>query len=138
MRNVLLFVLLISCSVSAQTTTERILSQNRAMEAAFRAGKMLDIAAIYSKNAAIVGPRTEVMGKEAVAKYWQGLQGRQIDWRLENVSITEYDEVVIQRGISHLTYTYDKKEVTSVVRFTLVWIQEDGQWKINIDHYSPL
>ncbi|MDX1462985.1 MAG: nuclear transport factor 2 family protein [Marinirhabdus sp.] len=138
MKRATVLVLIICGSLSAQSVSDEILTQNRAMEVAYRAGDLMKVASFYTKDAAIVGPRKEVVGEAEVTKYWQGLEGRHVDWELENISITPYDDVVIQRGVSHLTFKYKGDEVTSVARFTLVWIQEDGQWKISNDHYSPL
>lgn len=127
-----------SICVSAQTISEEILQQNRNMEQSYNSGALVDIANYYTKNAAIVGPGTEVEGNTAIIAYWKGLEGRHVDWSLENVEITPYKDVVIQRGISHLKYYHNEAIVQSDVRFTLVWVREDNQWKINIDHYSPL
>lgn len=129
---------MLSFWVTAQTISEEILQQNRKMEQAYNSGALVDIANYYTKNAAIVGPGTEVKGNTAIIAYWKGLEGRHVEWKLENVEITSYKDVVIQRGISYLKYYYEEKIVQSDVRFTLVWIREDNQWKINIDHYSPL
>ena len=128
---------LLSLVVSAQGISEEILQQNRNMEAAYNSGAVTSIADYYTKKATIVGPRTEVKGNDAIIAYWKGLEGKHVNWKLENLSITEYGNVAVQQGVSHLTHMYQGKEHTSVVRFTLVWVQEDGQWKINVDHYSP-
>lgn len=127
-----------SMSVSAQTIAEEILQQNRNMEQAYNDGNLVEIANYYTKEAAIVGPGTEVIGNKAIVAYWNSLEGKNVKWELENVEITTYRDVVIQRGISHLHYYYEDTIVQSDVRFTLVWIQENNQWKISIDHYSPL
>lgn len=127
-----------SMSVSAQTIAEEILQQNRNMEQAYNDGNLVEIANYYTKEAVIVGPGTEVIGNKAIVAYWKSLEGKNVKWELENVEITTYRDVVIQRGISHLHYYYEDTIVQSDVRFTLVWIQENNQWKISIDHYSPL
>jgi uncharacterized protein (TIGR02246 family) len=134
----LLSCCLLSSILSAQAVSEEILQQNRNMEQAYNTGDVTGIANYYTNQAAIVGPRTEVKGNAAIVAYWKGLEGRHVKWTLENIEITPYEEVVIQRGISHLQFYQDEKIVQSDVRFTLVWIKEDNQWKINIDHYSPL
>lgn len=140
MKNVIIFIAVISLTISgiAQTITEEILQQNRNMEQAYNSGDVTSIADYYTHNATIVGPRTEVKGHEAIVAYWKGLEGSHESWELENIEIIPYQDVVIQRGISHLRYYQQDKIVQSDVRFTLVWIQEDNQWKINIDHYTPL
>ncbi|MDC7994063.1 YybH family protein [Altibacter sp. HG106] len=139
MKTTLLILLLgISLVAQAQSVAEEILTQNRAMETAYNNGELTAIANFYSSEAHIIGPRTFIEGNEAVVNYWKGLEGRHVRWRLENNEILPYGEIAIQRGVSYLTFMYEGKEVESVVRFTLLWIQEDGSWKIKIDHYSPL
>ena len=108
------------------------------METAYNNGELIAIADYYSSEAQIIGPRTLIEGNDAVVNYWKGLEGRHVNWRLENTEILPYGDIVIQRGVSYLKFLYEGKEVESVVRFTLLWIQEDGSWKIKIDHYSPL
>lgn len=139
MKNIVLVVLFFSIvPVSAQTVIDDILKQNRNMEQAYNSGQLEKIADYYTKDAAVVGPSTEVIGHSAVVAYWKGLEGKHVDWKLENIEIMPYREVAIQRGISHLRHYHNGKVVQSDVRFTLVWIREDGQWKISVDHYSPL
>ncbi len=139
MKTTLLILLLgLSFVAQGQSVTEEILAQNRAMETAYNNGELTAIADYYSSEANIIGPRTLIEGNEAVVNYWKGLEGRHVNWRLENTEILPYDDIVIQRGVSYLKFLYEGKEVASVVRFTLLWIQEDGSWKIKIDHYSPL
>lgn len=130
--------LFLATTVSGQSISEEILQQNRNMEQAYNDGNLVKIADYYASDGTIVGPGTEVIGNKAIASYWKGLEGKNVQWELENVEITLYENVVIQRGISHLQHYYEDKIVQSDVRFTLVWIQEDNQWKISIDHYSPL
>lgn len=139
MKSTLLILLLgLSFLAQGQSVTEEILAQNRAMETAYNNGELTAIADYYSSEANIIGPRTFIEGNDAVVNYWKGLEGRHVNWRLENTEILPYDDIVIQRGVSYLKFLYEGKEVESVVRFTLLWIQEDGSWKIKIDHYSPL
>ncbi len=139
MKTTLLILLLgLSFVAQGQSVTEEILAQNRAMETAYNNGELIAIADYYSSEAQIIGPRTLIEGNDAVVNYWKGLEGRHVNWRLENTEILPYGDIVIQRGVSYLKFLYEGKEVESVVRFTLLWIQEDGSWKIKIDHYSPL
>ena len=125
-------------TICAQTISDEILTQNRNMEAAYNSGELAKIADYYTENATMVGPKTEVVGNENITNYWKGLEGRTVDWKLENIEITAYGDVAIQRGISHLRMYYKENIVQSDVMFTLVWIKEHDQWKINLDHYSPL
>ncbi|MCT8339127.1 nuclear transport factor 2 family protein [Flavobacteriaceae bacterium TK19130] len=136
----LLFLLCMAVPLSqqAQSVTDQVLAQNRAMETAYNAGNLTKIADYYTKDGLIIGPQSQVEGHEAIVNYWTGQEGRHVDWELETIELLEYGEAVVQRGISHLRYYYNEEIVQSDVRFTLLWVKEDGQWKIKIDHYTPL
>ena len=116
-----------------------ILRANRQMEAAFNSKNYQAVADFYADEAVLVSRSYEVKGRENLDAYWLGMEGRGISWELENIEIIPDRETAVQRGISHLRYI-DKegKEVLSEVKFTLLWIKKDGEWKIRIDHYSRL
>lgn len=116
-----------------------ILQANRQMEAAFNAKDYQAVAAFYADGAILVTDSYETRGRKAIDKYWMGMDGRGISWELENIEVIPDVNSAVQRGISHLQYL-DKEgqEVLSEVKFTLLWIKKNGEWKIRIDHYSRL
>ncbi|WP_188440748.1 YybH family protein [Planktosalinus lacus] len=122
----------------SQTIQDEILEVNRTMEKAYNKGELARIAEHYTRDGIIVGNSTEIKGREAITAYWENLQGRHIKWELENVEIIDYGSTVIQRGISRLQFYHENKAFQSDVRFTLVWVKEDNEWKIKIDHYSRI
>jgi uncharacterized protein (TIGR02246 family) len=136
-------LLLIGCffivfNGTAQDVKTQILEVNRAMENTYNEGNVEALASFYAQEGIIVGNNVERMGREAIREYWKNLEGRHIDWELENIEVLVYADVVVQRGISRLQYYHEGTAVQSDVRFTLVWIKEDGDWKIKIDHYTRL
>ncbi|MFK7970233.1 MAG: DUF4440 domain-containing protein [Bacteroidia bacterium] len=117
---------------------EEILAVNKKMEEAVAQNDMLTISYFYDDHAVVTGHKHEEKGREAIDAYWEELRGRCIKWKLENIHIEGQGTLAYQRGISHLTY-YDQsgKEITTVVRFTLVWKKNTaGNWKIMVDHYT--
>jgi uncharacterized protein (TIGR02246 family) len=137
-KTLLLLFLFTTLPCISQSVEDEILEANRAMERAYNTGELEKIAAYYTKDGILVGNGTEVKGREAISAYWENLQGRHIKWELENVEITDYENTVIQRGISRLQFYQENKAFQSDVRFTLVWVKEDNKWKIKIDHYSRI
>ena len=138
----LLLVVLFALPTVAQETPgieKEILQTNRDMELAFNNKDYTAVAAFYDDEAILVTDSYETEGREAIDKYWMGMDGRGISWRLENIEIIPDVDTAVQRGISHLKYRdREGNEVVSRVKFTLLWMRTDDRWKIRIDHYSSL
>ncbi len=57
---------------------------NDAMEVAYNAGKLEEVAAIYADDAILLGPNDyRVEGKEEVLKYWTGSKHPPVSWKLD-------------------------------------------------------
>lgn len=138
---ILIPLFLISCGVNAQSEdiVEAVIRANRDMEQAFNNKDYRVVADFYADDAVLISRSYEVKGREKLDAYWLGMEGRGISWELENIEILPDSNTAVQRGISHLRYMNDKgEEVLSQVKFTLLWVQHDGRWRIRIDHYSRL
>lgn len=125
----------------AQSHVEKeILIANRQMELALADNNMIAVSYVYTDDAVLVGHKHEIKGREAIDAYWRNMEGRCISWKLENIHIEGNEKLAYQRGISNLRYRdVDGKEVVSRVKFTLVWTKNSaGNWKILVDHYSPM
>ncbi len=107
------------------------------MMTTFRSKKYADIALFYSDSAMMVGNGTDLKGREAIRNYWSKLEGRGVDWELESLSIQKTGNAYLQSGISRMKMKYEESVVQANSRFSLVWIWEDGAWRILLDHYSP-
>lgn len=125
-------------STESVIDSNAIIKVNREMENAFHANDFKKVASFYSDEAVMVGNKHQVEGREAIDKYWAGLNDRGISWKLENIHLEVYDNVAIQRGISRMKFLHEGSEHLSEVRFTLIWKKIDGSWQIEIDHYSLL
>ena len=113
---------------------------NEAMEARFRAGDMLDVAAFYADDGIMLAPDGErVEGRNAIDAYWArtGENYTDLDWEL-TVEHVEGDEgLAYQRGRSTLSRTsVDGERRVSIVEFVLIWQQQDdGSYRILVDAY---
>ncbi|WP_224487718.1 YybH family protein [Robertkochia flava] len=122
-----------------QDIVSAVLAANRAMEDAFNTKEYAAVAAFYTDDAVLITDANEVSGREAIDAYWSGMESLGISWELENTEIIPDRTSAVQRGISHLTYrNKEGREVVSRVKFTLLWVERNGEWKIRIDHYSRL
>ena len=108
---------------------------NAAMEAAFRAGKMNEVAAFYANDAMMMAPGGgRVIGRDAIDSYWARFQNP-VDWTLDVISVEGDATLAVERGQSTLVYYKDGTEHRSIVQFILVWVKVDGEWKIAVDTY---
>lgn len=115
-----------------------IMNTIRQMETVFNEGRFVEVADFYTDNAQMIGNQEHVKGKEDLKKSWSQFQG-DLRWDLENISIEQIsDSIVIQNGYSNIYY-FDKEgnEQNSRNLFSLVWIKQNSEWKIMLDHYSP-
>jgi ketosteroid isomerase-like protein len=102
------------------------------MEDAYNKGRFRILAAYYANNGKVIGKNVEINGKEKLVVYWQSLVALGGTWKLTNEKTEKIGEQVWQKGISVIT---DKDGKTHSVNFTLVFVREDGLWKILQDAY---
>lgn len=104
----------------------------------FNQGNLSEVAEFYTSDAAMIGPKTLVKGDE-IKSYWPKFRG--VDkWELESLSVDVLStSVVNQIGISKMYYKNAVGEnMTSASKFTLIWIKENGEWKIKQDFFFPV
>lgn len=102
------------------------------MEEDYKKGRYRALASYYANNAKIVGKNIEVSGKENLVNYWKDLVQLGGTWKLSNEKTELIGDLIWQKGVSLIT-AKDGKE--HKVNFTLVFIKEDGNWKILQDAY---
>jgi ketosteroid isomerase-like protein len=102
------------------------------MEMAYNNGDFKKIANYYSNNAKIVNKVVEASGREQLQKYWTGFTRMGGTWKLTNEKTEKTGELIWQKGTSVII---DKSGKQHKVSFTLIFIYEDGEWKILQDSY---
>lgn len=102
------------------------------MEEDYKKGRYRALASYYANNGKIVGKNIEVSGKENLVNYWKDLVQLGGTWKLSNTKTELIGDLIWQKGVSLIT-AKDGKE--HKVNFTLVFIKEDGIWKILQDAY---
>ena len=104
----------------------------RAMEDRYNKADYKNIATYYSKNGKVVGRSTEISGEKDMVAYWEDFKRLAGTWKLTNEKSERTGDLIWQKGISVIT---DKDGKQHKVNFTLIFIQEGGQWKILQDAY---
>lgn len=104
----------------------------RSMEDGYNKGDYRKIADHYSVYGKVVGKNVEVSGRDKMLNYWKSIVSMGGTWKLSNEKAEMIGNMVWQRGTSVIT-TKDGKQ--HKVDFTLIFIREDGLWKIIQDTY---
>jgi ketosteroid isomerase-like protein len=102
------------------------------MEAAYNSGAFEKVAAYYADNGKIVGAGTEVIGKTNITAYWKGFSRMGGHWKLSTEKAEFTGNHIWHKGVSVIM---DKNNKQHKVSFTLILIQQNGEWKILQDAY---
>ena len=114
---------------NATTIVDAVL---RGMEDNYNKGRFRMIASYYAQNGKVIGKNVEINGKENLIAYWKSVLQLGGTWKLTNNKTEKIGDQTWQKGVSVIT---DKNGIEHKVDFTLVFIKEDGLWKILQDAY---
>lgn len=105
----------------------------RGMEDNYNKGRFRILASYYAYNGKVISKNVEINGKENLVTYWKDLvQQLGGTWKLTNEKTEKVGDQIWLKGISVIT---DKGGKENKVNFTLIFIREDGLWKILQDAY---
>jgi len=104
----------------------------RGMEDAYSKGRFRILAGYYADQGKVVGKNINISGKENLIAYWKNVVALGGTWKLTNEKTEKTGEQIWQKGVSVIT---DKSGKQHEVNFTLIFIREDGLWKILQDAY---
>ena len=102
------------------------------MEDNYSKGRYRILASYYATRGKVVSNNVEINGKENLIAYWKDLVQLGGTWKLTNEKTEKIDNQIWQKGVSVITAKDGKQHK---VNFTLVFILEDGLWKILQDTY---
>ncbi len=102
------------------------------MVTAYNSGQFEKIAMYYADNGKIVDRNTTVSGSENIIAYWKSFSGMAGTWQLTTEKAEFAEDVIWHRGTSVIT---DKNNKQHKVSFTLILVQQNGEWKILQDAY---
>lgn len=113
------------------------LEGSAAWEAAWNAGDIAAVAALYTEDAVLLPPGSEpVEGRAAIQAYWQevydAMPGVKTD--LETIEHEVFDGVTIERG-SYVNTDPDGAHLDHG-KFVAIWTNVDGEWRIARDIFN--
>jgi uncharacterized protein (TIGR02246 family) len=114
-------------------------ANNRKFEQAFHRGDAAGIAALYSGNARILPPGSEMMqGRAAIQAFWQAAMDLGIkEAELETLDVEEGGEQLAREiGRYVLTIQQGSETVKRPGKYVVVWKQEGGDWKLDVDIWN--
>jgi len=99
----------------------------------------IDMANLYARDGVLLGTVAERIhrGTEDIKDYFDMFLTKQPCGEFDEIIIQDYGMGVIADGLYTFTLTNDSGEQEEVkARFTYVFKEEDGQWKISTHHSS--
>ena len=137
MKKYFILLNLLGCAIAAftQTIPDRITALNKEMEKAFNNNDLSKVAGFYLDSAVILGGGMNLTGRKNIDNYWLSLKDQNASWRLEIDKIEDYDNIVIQRGRSYLSFGSGGQ---SNVRFILIWKKSGDSYKVLYDSFTRL
>lgn len=132
---ILLCMVAFSTAAFSQTTQDKITALNKEMEKDFNNNDLSKVAGFYLDSAVILGGGMNVTGRKNIDNYWLSLKDREANWKLEIDKIEDYDNIVIQRGRSYLSFGSGGQ---SNVRFILIWKKTGDSYKVLYDSFTRL
>jgi len=107
-----------------------ISDQNQKLTDFIRKKEAINVAKIFSKDCMIMPPNMDPFkGNIAIQVYWEEVFKTDVDsLSLETLEIESYDKGLIEFG-KYSVYIEDNVEDKG--KYMTMWIEEDGEWKIN-------
>lgn len=122
------------------TQTPDIQTTNRIFEQEVAAKRNIDaLDRVYTANARILPPGGEmVSGRENIKAFWRGaIEALNVaSVKLETVDFQQPGDTGIEIGRATLIFNASGSQ-PAVMKYVVVWKQEDGAWKWHIDIWNP-
>lgn len=122
-----------------QTLRMAIEAANRNFMEAFRQGDAAGVASCYTEQARILPPGSEMLqGRAAIQSFWQAvIKSGVTEAKLETLDV-EGREAGLVREIGQyvLTVQQGHETVYSPGKYVVIWKQEAGNWKLDVDIWN--
>ena len=117
---------------------QAIAAANQNFMDAFKRGDAAAIAALYTVNATLLPPNSQMMkGTDAIQSFWQGAIRMGItEAKLETVEVEARDDMACEIGRYTLTIQKGSESMTDVGKYVVVWKNNGGSWKLHIDIWN--
>jgi uncharacterized protein (TIGR02246 family) len=112
---------------------------NRTFEQAFQRGDAAGVAALYSENASLLPPGSEMMqGRANIQSFWQTVMDSGVkEAELETLDIEAGgDSLAREIGRYILTIQQGSETVKSPGKYVVIWKREGDDWKLDVDIWN--
>jgi uncharacterized protein (TIGR02246 family) len=112
---------------------------NRTFEQAFQRGDAAGVAALYSENASLLPPGSEMMqGRANIQSFWQAVMDSGVkEAELETLDIEAGgDSLAREIGRYLLTIQQGSETVKSPGKYVVIWKREGDDWKLDVDIWN--
>jgi ketosteroid isomerase-like protein len=104
----------------------------------FGAADVDGIMAMHAQNVVQLPPGSPALvGQEAVRASWEGMantEGLSASWESTAAYVAPSGEMAFDYGIANVTLPDGTSEVSN---YLVVWVREDGEWKVAADMWNP-
>ncbi len=121
---------------NARATIE---ANNRKFEQAFHQTDAAGVAGLYTENAYILPPGSEMKrGRAAIQSFWQAVMESGVkEAKLETLDVEEGGENLAREiGRYVLTIQQGSETVQSPGKYVVVWKQQGSDWKLDVDIWN--
>lgn len=122
--------------LSGPSPVEELAAASRAFSDAYERNDVETIKSLYTEDALLLPPGTEVRGRENAGEYFRWPAGRrQLAHAMKTSRLDVYGNVAIDVGTWHSTSQRgDREPVASSGTYLVVWHRgADGRWRIQYD-----
>jgi uncharacterized protein (TIGR02246 family) len=120
---------------AAEDVRAAVEAGNRAFIAAFLRGDPDAVASLYTEQAQVIAPGSEVAsGRAAIASFWRGvIESGVKDVALETQAVEAVGDLAYETGRVRLVAA---DGAVTVQRYVVVWKREGGRWKLHRDIWN--
>jgi uncharacterized protein (TIGR02246 family) len=114
-------------------------ANNQKFMSAFQRRDAAGVAALYTENAYILPPGSEMMqGRAAIQSFWQAVMDSGVtEAKLETVDVEEGGENLAREiGRYVLTIQQGSETMQSPGKYVVIWKQEGSDWKVDVDIWN--
>jgi ketosteroid isomerase-like protein len=127
-------ILIGACAPTTPQPSPEIGAMSESWQAAFNAGDIETLAAMYSEDARLLPPNAELsQGREAVRAAFGEMIDSGVGIELETVEAISAGELAYRLGTYHITVA---DEVVETGKYVETWEKVGGEWKITNDIWN--
>ena len=117
-----------------ESPSEAIKNANAAFAAAYKKGDAKAVSEMYTKQAQLFPPDSEVVGgRPAIQKFWQGAMTKIAEIELRTTEVESFGNSLVESGKATLTMTDGSK---GNGKYFVMWKKDGGNWKLHRDCWN--